>query len=56
MNKNFDCFQNSLKLLKVRSFSCDGSEFPNLEVLYFQSGLQIEISKFDLRTVIIFFF
>ena len=46
-NANFDCFKNSLKLLKVRSFFCDARfELPNLEVIYFGVDLQIEITAF----------
>ena len=48
MNANFDCFRNSLKFLKVRSFSCESNfELPNLEQLFFSKDLQIEIIKFS---------
>ena len=47
LNSQLACLKSSLKLLKVFSFSHETDiELPNLEVLYFNGSLQIELAKF----------
>ena len=47
MNANFESFRNSLKVLKVYSFSCQrGFELPNLQQLFFSRRLEIQICSF----------
>ena len=48
LTDRYRCLRNSLKLLKVWSFSYEkGFELPNLEALYFNCRLKIEISDFQ---------